>query len=87
MRTLFCLGLSQFVAQAVREPCHDLILHLEEICHGFVKPFGPEMITSSRVNQLHIYPKPIATSLHRAFEQVPDVQLAADLREIDPFPL
>jgi hypothetical protein len=43
------------------------------------------MISGYGVNQLHIYPKPIATTLHRTFEHIANVQLAANLPEINCF--
>ena len=34
-------------------------------------------------DQLHIHPKPVTTTLHRTFKNVPDVQLAPDLLNVN----
>ena len=41
------------------------------------------MIAGFGVDQLHVHPKAVAATLHRAFEHVADVQLAPDLLEIN----
>ena len=43
------------------------------------------MVGGFGIDQLHVHPKPVAAPLHRAFEHVADVQLAADLFEINRF--
>jgi hypothetical protein len=41
------------------------------------------MIAGFRVDELHVDPKPVATTLHRAFKYVADVQLAPNLLHVD----
>src|SRR4051812_30592104 len=45
------------------------------------------MFAAFRIDQLHVHPKPVAATLHRALEHVPDVQFAANLPYVDWFSL
>ena len=45
------------------------------------------MIAGFGVDQLHIHPKAVAATLHRAFEHIADVQLASQLLYVDGFAL
>src|ERR1700730_11508324 len=44
------------------------------------------MVAGFDVNELHINSQPVATTLHRAFEHVPDIQLPTELLHVDGFP-
>ena len=79
------LSLDELGIQRVGEPRYDFVLHVEQIGDGLVEPLGPKVIAGFGVDQLHVHPKPVAATLHRAFEHVADVQLAADLLEINRF--
>ena len=82
-----CLSHDELGIQRVGEPRYDFVLHIEQIGDGFVETFGPQMIAGFGIDKLHVHPKPVAATLHRAFQHVADVQLAADLLEIDCFAL
>ena len=45
------------------------------------------MVAGFRVDQLHVYPEAVATTLHRAFEHIADVQLASQPLYIHGFAL
>jgi hypothetical protein len=79
------LSLNELGIQCVSEPRDDLVLHIEEVGDRFVKTLGPEVIAGFGVDQLYVDPKPIAATLHRAFEHVADVQLAPDLLHVVGF--
>ena len=56
----FCscrLGDNELCAQHKSEPRHDLVLHIEEIGNGSVKPVRPKMIGILPVNELYVDPK------------------------------
>ena len=65
--------------QRVGEPRYDFVLHIEQIGDRLVEALGPKVVAGFGVDQLHIDPKPVAATLHRAFEHIADVQLASDL--------
>ena len=77
------LGFHQFVAQAVGEPCYDLILQLEKIGDAFLKTIGPEMRAGFAINQLRVDTHPVLIALHRAFEDIANAQFLADLLAAD----
>ena len=61
----------------------DFVLHVEEIGERLVEPLGPEMIAGFGVDELHIDAHAVAAALNAAFEDVANVQLAADLLQVD----
>ncbi len=69
------------------EPRYNFVLHVKQIGNWFVEPLRPQVIGSSGIDKLHVYPKPISATLYRAFEHVADVQLPPDLPYIDGFTL
>jgi hypothetical protein len=77
------LGLDELGIQRVGELRYDLILHIEQIGDRFVEALGPQVIGCFSIDKLHVNPDPIAAPLDRAFEHVANVQLAADLLEIN----
>src|SRR5215510_8554633 len=79
------LNLYKLGVQRIGEPRYNFILHIEQIGNGLVEALGPKMIAGLDVDQLHVDPKPVAASLHRAFQHVTDVQLAADPSKINRF--
>ena len=81
------LGFDELGIQRVGEPGYDFVLHIEQIGDGLVEALGPKVIAGFGIDQLHVHPKPVAATLHRAFEHVADVQLAPDLFEINGFAL
>ena len=81
------LGSGELVVQSGGQTGDDLVLHVEEIGKRFVETLGPEMIARFGVDKLHIDAHPIAAALNAAFDDIANVQLAADLLEIDGFPL
>ena len=54
---------------------------------GLVEPLGPQAMARFGADQLNVQPEPVATTLHRAFEHVADVQLAPDLLDVYGFAL
>ena len=81
------LSLNELGIQRVGEPGDDFVLHIEQIGDRLVEPLGPKVIAGFGVDQLHVHPKPVAATLHRAFEHVADVQLAPDLLDVNGFTL
>ena len=45
------------------------------------------MIAGFSVDQLHVHPKAVAATLHRAFKHIADVQLAPELLHVNGFAL
>ena len=77
------LGGDEFGVQRARQPRDDFVLHVEEIGERLVEPLGPEMIAGLGVDQLHIDAHAVSAALDAAFQHIADVQLAADLLQID----
>jgi hypothetical protein len=53
MQCPFCstrLNGDQLRLQLVGEPRDDLVLHVEEVGHGLIESFSPEMLASLAVN-------------------------------------
>jgi hypothetical protein len=67
-----------------RQARDDFVLHVEEIGQGLVEPLGPEMIARLRVDELNIDAQAVAGALNAAFENIADVQLAADRPPLTP---
>src|SRR4030095_3503511 len=74
---------NQLRVQRIGEPRYNFVLHIEEVGHWFVEALRPQMISSLDVDQLHIHTKPVATTLHRTFKHIADVQLASALLYAD----
>src|SRR5262245_18744989 len=79
------LGRDELGIQGVGEPRYDFVLHVEQVGYGLIEPLGPKLIAGFGVDQLHVDPKSIAATLHRALEHIADVQLAADPSKINRF--
>ena len=77
------LGSEELGRHSACKPRDDFALHLEQIGHGLVEPLGPEMISALRVDQLDIDAHPISAALNAALQDITNVQLAADLLQID----
>src|SRR6516225_8166245 len=84
-RTLraLCLGGNEFGIERVAKPRYDFVLHVKEVGNGLVKTLGPEVIAGFGIDQLHVHPKAVAATLHRAFEHIADVQLTSQLLYVD----
>src|SRR5215475_9934722 len=80
-----CLKLNKLGIQRVGQPGHNFVLHIEQIGNRLVEAFSPKLNASFSVDQLYIYPKPFAAALHGSAKRVTNVQLAADLPEVDGF--
>src|SRR6516162_11101125 len=52
-----------------------------------VEAFGPKVIAGFSVDQLYVYPKPVAAALHRTLKHIADVQLASQLLYVHSFSL
>src|SRR5215469_4947174 len=74
---------NQLRVQRIGEPRYNFVLHIEEVGDRLVEALGPQVISSLGGDQLHIHPKPVTTTLHRTFKNVPDVQLAPDLLHVN----
>ncbi len=81
------LGGDKLGVQRARQPRDDFVLHVEEIGQGLVEPFGPEMIARFGVDELHVDAHAVSAALDAALEDIADVQLAADLLQVDGLPL
>ena len=79
--------LDEFVAQAVGQSRHHLILQLEQVGHVLLEAVGPEMRARLRVDQLRVDAHAGSVALHRAFEHVAHVELLADLLGVEALAL
>jgi hypothetical protein len=61
----------------------DPVLQVEDVFERAVEPVGPQMRAGLGFDQLDGDPHPPACFAHRAFEHVPDCELAPDLLYID----
>ena len=77
------LGGDELGVQRARQARDDFVLHVEEIGERLVEPLGPEMTARFGVDELHIDAHAVSAALDAAFEDIADVQLAADLLQID----
>ena len=73
--------------QRACQPRDNFVLHVEEVDDGLIEALGPEMIACLCAYELHIDAHAIAAALNAALEDVANVQLAADLLQIDCLPL
>ena len=69
--------------QRVSQARDDFVLHIEEIGQRLVEPLGPEMIARFGIDELHVHAHAVSAALNTAFEDIANVQLAADLLQID----
>ena len=69
--------------ERARQPRDDLVLHVEEVGQRLIETFCPEMIAGFGVDELDIDARAIAAALDAAFEDIANIQLAADLLQID----
>ena len=81
------LGGDEFGVERARQARDDFVLHVEEIGERLVEPLGPEMIAGFGVDELHVDAHAVSAALNAALEDIADVQLAADLLQIDGFAL
>ena len=77
------LGGDKLGVQRACQPRDDFVLHVEEIGQGLIEPLGPEMIARFGVDELDIDAHAVSAALDAALEDIADVQLAADLLQID----
>src|SRR5580700_11384263 len=77
------LGGDELGVQGAREARDDLILHVEEIGERLIEPFGPEMIARFGVDELHVDAHAVSAALNAALKDIADVQLVADLLQIN----
>ena len=77
------LGGDKLGAQRVRQTRDDLVLHVEEIGQGLVESLGPEMMAVFGVDELHVDAHAGSAALNAALEHIADVQIAADLLQVD----
>jgi hypothetical protein len=63
-----------------------LVLQLEQIGDAFLEPIGPEMRAGRAVNKLRVDAHLVLVALYRAFEDIPNAQLLANLLAIDVLP-
>src|SRR6266446_5729140 len=73
------LSLNELRLERVGEPRYDFVLHVKEVGNGLVKTLRPEVVAGFGVDQLHVHPKAVSRTLHRALEYIPDVQLTSQL--------
>ena len=81
------LGGDELGVQRARQPRDDFVLHVEEIGERLVEPLGPEMIAGFGVDELDVDAHAVSAALDAALQHIADVQLAADLLQIDGLPL
>src|SRR4030095_12753804 len=73
--------------QSITQPRYNFVLHVKEVGNGLVETLSPEMVAGFGVYQLYVHPEAGATTLHRAFEYIADVQLASQLLNVQCFAL
>ncbi len=56
-------GENEFLAQAIGEPGHDLVLHLKKVSDRLVEALDPETRAGPRFDELHIDPHPAPSAL------------------------
>ena len=78
------LGGDELRAERVRKARNDLVLHVEEVGHGLIEPFRPEMMAALGVDELDADAHPITRALNAALQHIANVQLAADLTGATP---
>ena len=76
-------AVTSWAFSALRQARDDFVLHVEEIGERLVEPLRPEMTARLGVDQLDIDAHPVSAALNAAFEDIADVQLPADLLQID----
>ena len=81
------LGGDELGVQRARQARDDVVLHVEEIGQGLVKPLGPEMIAGFGVDELDVDAHAGAAALDAALEDIADVQLTPDRLYLDRFAL
>ncbi len=81
------LGGYQLYIERPGQAADNLVLHLEDVFHRLVESFRPQVRSGLGADQLDIHPQPIAAPLHRTFQRIADVQLRADLDNVDRFAL
>ena len=64
-RALFRLRFEEFIAQAVGEPSHDLVLQLEKVGDVVLDAIGPEVRAGIRIDELSIDAHPVLVALRR----------------------
>jgi hypothetical protein len=79
------LGLDELGIQRIGKPRYDLVLHVEQIGDRLVEALGPKVSTAFDLDELCVHAKPLAATLDGAFQHIADLQLAADLPEINRF--
>src|ERR1700722_10436661 len=82
-----CLRGSEFMPQPVGEPRDDLVLHVEEIGDQLIEALRPEMRAGFGLNQLDIDTHAVSSPLDAALQHIANIQIAADLLEINVFAL
>ena len=77
------LSCNQLGVQRVGQPRHNFVLHVEKVGDRFVESLCPKMVARFGADQLYTDAKPATGPLNRAFQDIANVQFAADLSEID----
>jgi hypothetical protein len=74
--------------QRDRDPACDLVLQGEQIAHIAVEAVGPQMRTSTGVDELGVDADLLIRPPSTSFRAIPNAQLAADLPRVDwPVPV
>jgi len=76
---------NQFSIQRVGKPRDNFVLDVKQISYGFVETFCPQVFAGFGVDKLNIDPKPISSTLDGPFNDIANVQIPADLLEINGF--
>ena len=77
------LGRHKLGVQRVRQAHNDFVLHVEKIGERLVEAFGPKMTAEFGVDELHIDAHAASAALDAAFQHIAELQLTADLLQID----
>jgi hypothetical protein len=69
----------------VRQPSDDFVLQGEKIGDRPLEPLSPQVTTALDVDELYVDAHSIAATLDASLEDIPDIQFASDLLQIDGF--
>src|SRR5689334_7366267 len=77
------LNRDQLCTELIGEPRDDLVLHVEKIGQGLVKPISPQVLAGLGFYQLYVDTNATATTLNRALEDIANAQPPTDLFNVD----
>ena len=86
-RSTLWTGYKVHLTETCDEDLPHLILHVENICDGLVKPVCPKVVATLSIYELYVNPQPLAATLYRSFDDIAYVQFAPQLLHVNGFAL